>query len=109
MGKTGPANQSYVSATYYCDVHSFKILLKFFNTMCGIIGYTGKDIALPILLGGLERLEYRGYDSAGVAVIEKGKLFIDKKVGKIRELVRSLWGKPIKGKTGIGHVRWATH
>ncbi len=77
--------------------------------MCGIIGYTGKDIALPILLGGLERLEYRGYDSAGVAVLENGKLFIDKKVGKIRELVRSLWGKPTKGKTGIGHVRWATH
>ena len=77
--------------------------------MCGIIGYTGKDIALPILIGGLERLEYRGYDSAGVAVLENGKVFIDKKAGKIRELVRSLWGKPIKGKTGIGHVRWATH
>ncbi len=77
--------------------------------MCGIIGYTGKEIALPILLGGLERLEYRGYDSAGVAIIEDGKLIVEKKVGKIRELIRSLWGKPIKGTTGIGHTRWATH
>ncbi len=77
--------------------------------MCGIIGYTGKEEALPILLGGLERLEYRGYDSAGIALLEDGKLFVEKKVGKIRELVRSLWGKPYKGKTGIGHTRWATH
>ncbi len=77
--------------------------------MCGIIGYTGKEPALPLLLGGLERLEYRGYDSAGIAVIEKGKLVIEKKAGKIRELVRSLWGKPFEGKTGIGHTRWATH
>ena len=77
--------------------------------MCGIIGYTGKEEALPLLLGGLERLEYRGYDSAGIALIEGGKLIVEKKVGKIRELVRSLWGKPYKGKTGIGHTRWATH
>ncbi len=77
--------------------------------MCGIIGYTGKEEALPILLGGLERLEYRGYDSAGIALLEDGKLVVEKKVGKIRELVRSLWGKPYKGKTGIGHTRWATH
>ena len=77
--------------------------------MCGIIGYTGKEEALPLLLGGLERLEYRGYDSAGVALIENGKLIVEKRVGKIRELVRSLWGKPYKAKTGIGHTRWATH
>jgi glucosamine--fructose-6-phosphate aminotransferase (isomerizing) len=77
--------------------------------MCGIIGYTGKESALPLILGGLERLEYRGYDSAGVALIEEGRLIIEKQVGKIRELVRSLWGKPFKGKTGIGHTRWATH
>ena len=77
--------------------------------MCGIIGYTGKEEALPLLLGGLERLEYRGYDSAGIALIEDGKLIVEKRVGKIRELVRSLWGKPYKGKTGIGHTRWATH
>ncbi len=77
--------------------------------MCGIIGYTGKEEALPLILGGLERLEYRGYDSAGIALIEDKRLIVEKKVGKIRELVRSLWGKPYKGKTGIGHTRWATH
>ncbi len=77
--------------------------------MCGIVGYTGRDLALPILLGALERLEYRGYDSAGVALIEKGKLIVEKKAGKIRELVRALWGKNYKAKTGIGHTRWATH
>ncbi|ADC88793.1 glucosamine/fructose-6-phosphate aminotransferase, isomerizing [Thermocrinis albus DSM 14484] len=77
--------------------------------MCGIVGYTGRSSALLILLEALERLEYRGYDSSGVAIIEKGKLFVEKKVGKIRELVRSLWGKTLEGTTGIGHTRWATH
>ena len=77
--------------------------------MCGIIGYTGKEEALPLILGGLERLEYRGYDSAGVAIIENGQLKVEKRVGKIRELIKSLWGKPFKGKTAIGHTRWATH
>ncbi|RLJ70024.1 glutamine--fructose-6-phosphate transaminase [Hydrogenivirga caldilitoris] len=77
--------------------------------MCGIIGYTGKEAALPLILGGLERLEYRGYDSAGIALIEDGKLIVEKRVGKIRELVKNLWGKPYRGKTGIGHTRWATH
>lgn len=77
--------------------------------MCGIVAYVGKEEALPLILGGLERLEYRGYDSAGVALIEKGEVVVEKRVGKIRELVRSLWGKPFKGKTGIGHTRWATH
>jgi len=77
--------------------------------MCGIIGYTGKEPALPLILGGLERLEYRGYDSAGVALVENGSLIVEKQVGKIRELVRSLWGKPYRGRTGIGHTRWATH
>ncbi len=77
--------------------------------MCGIVGYTGKEEALPLLLGGLERLEYRGYDSAGIALLEGKKLIVEKKVGKIRELVRSLWGKPYRAKTGIGHTRWATH
>ncbi len=77
--------------------------------MCGIIGYTGKEAALPLILGGLERLEYRGYDSAGVALIENGSLVVEKRVGKIRELVKNLWGKPYRGRTGIGHTRWATH
>ena len=56
-----------------------------------------------------EGLEYRGYDSAGVALIENGSLYVEKKVGKIRELVRSLWGKELKAVAGIGHTRWATH
>ncbi|MCX8163783.1 MAG: glutamine--fructose-6-phosphate transaminase (isomerizing) [Aquificaceae bacterium] len=77
--------------------------------MCGIVGYTGSNPALIVLLEGLERLEYRGYDSAGVALIENGKLHVDKKVGKIRELVKSLWGKDLKATAGIGHTRWATH
>ncbi len=77
--------------------------------MCGIVGYVGKDYAVPILLNALERLEYRGYDSAGIAIIEKGKLIVEKKVGKIRELYRALWGKPYKSNIGIGHTRWATH
>ncbi|MEJ7553188.1 MAG: glutamine--fructose-6-phosphate transaminase (isomerizing), partial [Aquificaceae bacterium] len=77
--------------------------------MCGIVGYAGTNPALLVLLQGLERLEYRGYDSAGVALIEDGKLYVEKKVGKIRELIRSLWGKELKATTGIGHTRWATH
>ncbi len=77
--------------------------------MCGIVGYTGKSEAITVLLGGLERLEYRGYDSAGIALIENGNLLVEKQVGKIRELVRKLWGMPLKGTTGIGHTRWATH
>jgi len=77
--------------------------------MCGIVGYIGHDYAVPILLSALERLEYRGYDSAGIAIIENGKLIIEKKVGKIRELVRALWGKNYKSNIGIGHTRWATH
>lgn len=77
--------------------------------MCGIVGYIGKDYAVPILLSALERLEYRGYDSAGIAIIEGNKLIVEKKVGKIRELVRALWGKSYKANIGIGHTRWATH
>ena len=77
--------------------------------MCGIIGYVGSNPALLVLLQGLERLEYRGYDSAGVALIENGSLYVEKKVGKVRELVRSLWGKELKAVAGIGHTRWATH
>jgi glucosamine--fructose-6-phosphate aminotransferase (isomerizing) len=77
--------------------------------MCGIVGYIGNDYAVPILLSALERLEYRGYDSAGIAIIENGKLIVEKRVGKIRELVRALWGKNYKSNIGIGHTRWATH
>jgi glucosamine--fructose-6-phosphate aminotransferase (isomerizing) len=77
--------------------------------MCGIVGYTGKRRAVFILLEALERLEYRGYDSSGIALLEGGRIFVDKKVGKIRELIKSLWGKELNTTTGIGHTRWATH
>jgi glucosamine--fructose-6-phosphate aminotransferase (isomerizing) len=78
--------------------------------MCGIIGYVGKKAASPILLEGLRRLEYRGYDSAGVALVCGGDLLVRKKKGKIDEgLARLLKSEPVEGTLGIGHTRWATH
>ncbi|WP_334109535.1 glutamine--fructose-6-phosphate transaminase (isomerizing) [Thermodesulfitimonas autotrophica] len=77
--------------------------------MCGIIGYTGKQEALPLLIAGLKRLEYRGYDSAGVAVIGEGRVAVCKKEGKIAVLEGALNGNFPPGCTGIGHTRWATH
>jgi glucosamine--fructose-6-phosphate aminotransferase (isomerizing) len=78
--------------------------------MCGIVGYVGKRQACPVLLEGLRRLEYRGYDSAGVAVIEDARLQVLKKQGKIDEgLSLLLDGQPLRGTLGIGHTRWATH
>ncbi|NPA14214.1 MAG: glutamine--fructose-6-phosphate transaminase (isomerizing) [Aquificae bacterium] len=77
--------------------------------MCGIVGYIGNNNAIPVILKALEKLTYRGYDSAGIAIIEKGKLVVEKKVGKIRELIRALWGKSYQSHIGIGHTRWATH
>jgi len=77
--------------------------------MCGIIGYTGRKNATQVLIRGLSRLEYRGYDSAGVAVIKDEELSIRKKKGKLSVLADELKRDPIKGTTGIGHTRWATH
>ena len=78
--------------------------------MCGIIGYVGKKSASPILLEGLRRLEYRGYDSAGVAVLNKADLVVRKKLGKIDEgIARLLKAEPVTGHLGIAHTRWATH
>jgi glucosamine--fructose-6-phosphate aminotransferase (isomerizing) len=78
--------------------------------MCGIIGYVGKKAASPILLEGLRRLEYRGYDSAGVAVLDRADLVIRKRLGKIDEgIARLLRDKPVAGCLGIAHTRWATH
>ena len=78
--------------------------------MCGIVGYVGRKEAAPILLEGLRRLEYRGYDSAGLAVIAEGELQVQKKKGKIDEgLARLLQTKPVPGAIGVGHTRWATH
>ena len=77
--------------------------------MCGIVAYIGPKSIGSVLLVGLTRLEYRGYDSAGVAVLDKGELQIRKAKGKIKELEEVLHGHPIEGNMGIGHTRWATH
>ncbi|RMD87992.1 MAG: glutamine--fructose-6-phosphate transaminase (isomerizing) [Calditrichaeota bacterium] len=77
--------------------------------MCGIVGYIGSKEAVPILLEGLKRLEYRGYDSAGIAVISNGSLVVEKQPGKILGLEQSLTNKTIHGNIGIAHTRWATH
>ncbi|WP_190111574.1 glutamine--fructose-6-phosphate transaminase (isomerizing) [Streptomyces cinnamoneus] len=78
--------------------------------MCGIVGYVGGQSALDVVLAGLRRLEYRGYDSAGVAVLADGGLAAAKKAGKLANLEKELAGRPLpSGATGIGHTRWATH
>ncbi|MEE9171719.1 MAG: glutamine--fructose-6-phosphate transaminase (isomerizing) [candidate division NC10 bacterium] len=77
--------------------------------MCGIIGYVGPKNVIPVLLDGLKRLEYRGYDSAGIAFLHQGELQISRSVGKIKELENTLWGRDLGGDIGIGHTRWATH
>jgi len=77
--------------------------------MCGIVGYIGRQKVFPILLEGLKRLEYRGYDSAGVAVIQDSEMVIYRCVGKVKELEKALWGKNLDGHIGVGHTRWATH
>jgi glucosamine--fructose-6-phosphate aminotransferase (isomerizing) len=78
--------------------------------MCGIVGYAGNQQALPILLAGLRRLEYRGYDSAGVAVLDGGEVQVVRKAGKLNALEQALGSdEALGGTTGIGHTRWATH
>lgn len=77
--------------------------------MCGIVGYIGERDATPIILEGLRKLEYRGYDSAGIAVIENGKIELRRDVGKLVNLEVLVKEKPLSGKIGIGHTRWATH
>lgn len=77
--------------------------------MCGIVGYIGDEDAVPVLMHGLYRLEYRGYDSAGIAVIKDGKLQIKKCAGKVALLDNMLSKDPISGSVGISHTRWATH
>ncbi|MCC7401827.1 MAG: glutamine--fructose-6-phosphate transaminase (isomerizing) [Chitinophagaceae bacterium] len=76
--------------------------------MCGIVGYTGPKEAYPVIIKGLKRLEYRGYDSTGVALLD-GSLKVYKKKGRVAELEDALVGKDLHGHTGIGHTRWATH
>ncbi len=77
--------------------------------MCGIVGYVGPRSATPIILEGLKRLEYRGYDSAGIAVIQDGQIGLRRDVGKLENLERRVAGQPLAGQIGIGHTRWATH
>jgi glucosamine--fructose-6-phosphate aminotransferase (isomerizing) len=77
--------------------------------MCGIVGYIGEQDATPIILNGLKRLEYRGYDSAGLAVLENGHIEIRRDAGKLNHLEALVHEMPIHGRIGIGHTRWATH
>ena len=77
--------------------------------MCGIIGYIGGKQVLPILIDGLRRLEYRGYDSAGVAVVRNGSIELRRSAGKLARLEEALKANPLEGDYGIGHTRWATH
>ncbi len=78
--------------------------------MCGIVGYVGEKQALEVVVAGLRRLEYRGYDSAGVAVISEGRLEVRKKAGKLVNLETLIGQDPLpQSTTGIGHTRWATH
>ncbi len=77
--------------------------------MCGIVGYVGFREATELLISGLRRLEYRGYDSAGVAVLDNGEVHVVKSAGRINSLVERLATDPAIGHTGIGHTRWATH
>jgi glucosamine--fructose-6-phosphate aminotransferase (isomerizing) len=77
--------------------------------MCGIVGYIGDQNATEVILNGLHRLEYRGYDSAGIAVLENGSIALRRDVGKLNRLAELLKNSPIAGKVGIGHTRWATH
>ena len=77
--------------------------------MCGIVGYVGADNARDIIIDGLKKLEYRGYDSAGIALHSGGELIVRKKEGKIANLEKDIAGENLYGTTGIGHTRWATH
>jgi glutamine---fructose-6-phosphate transaminase (isomerizing) len=77
--------------------------------MCGIIGYIGEKQVLPILIDGLRRLEYRGYDSAGIAVLRSGEIELRRSAGKLARLEEVIAAQPLEGDYGIGHTRWATH
>ena len=77
--------------------------------MCGIIGVTGRDQAAAHILDGLRRLEYRGYDSAGLATLANGSIELRRAEGKLVELERLVARRPVAGTVGIGHTRWATH
>ena len=92
-----------------CACYSLALRFKFKYKMCGIVGYIGHREAWPIVLKGLKRLEYRGYDSAGISLINNEGLNIYKKLGKVQELENFSIGKNLSGSIGMGHTRWATH
>ena len=77
--------------------------------MCGIVGYIGDRKAIPILIDGLKKLEYRGYDSAGISILEKDNLVITKDKGRVNNLEKLLENNNFESKIGIAHTRWATH
>ncbi len=77
--------------------------------MCGIVGYIGEQNATPLILNGLKRLEYRGYDSAGLAVLQNSHIEVRRDVGKLDNLMTLVASQPVEGKVGVGHTRWATH
>jgi glucosamine--fructose-6-phosphate aminotransferase (isomerizing) len=77
--------------------------------MCGIVGYVGNKPLLPVIVEGLRKLEYRGYDSAGIAVVRNGEMVIRRSAGKLSRLEDVLAADPIDGQFGVGHTRWATH
>ncbi|GIV98388.1 MAG: hypothetical protein KatS3mg057_3045 [Herpetosiphonaceae bacterium] len=76
--------------------------------MCGIVGYVGPREATEVVIGGLQRLEYRGYDSAGIAILNGSDFLIRRSVGKLHHLTTRLRNEPTSGQQGIGHTRWAT-
>src|SRR6186713_1905697 len=98
--KTGPAGPRPGAPGARKDTSSF---------MCGIVGYVGNKPLLPVIMEGLRKLEYRGYDSAGVAVVKDGQMVIRRSAGKLSKLDDVLAKDPIDGEYGIGHTRWATH
>ena len=77
--------------------------------MCGIIGYIGPKPVVPVILDGLRRLEYRGYDSAGIAVVNNGHMDVRRSAGKLSNLETAVLRSPLDGQYGLGHTRWATH
>ena len=77
--------------------------------MCGIVGYIGDQNATSFLVEGLKRLEYRGYDSAGIALLQHGQIEVRRSVGKLVNLEKTLQKEHLFGNVGIGHTRWATH
>ena len=77
--------------------------------MCGIVGYVGQEDSVPIMMKGLKRMEYRGYDSAGLAILKKENIHCVKKMGKVKVLEQALKNSDLSGNIGIAHTRWATH